>query len=201
MCEDAPLIFCSQVFSHQCIMWAISRVWTQSLLLLPLCHEWEQLHRVHRQLGSCFCSICLRKFHNWIKFDLKKHIYTYILIISATHYVNCYSLTTHHLITTLSVLLSVQMRIHAPLSMRHQHQPIWWLVARDHMSSLCAGDRESASGDAVLESQWGCSSVIQQQNSSQHGDDLRYCSHPPHSSHTHCSFVEWLHTTITRAIL
>ena len=192
MCEDAPLIFCSQVSSHQ---WVISRVWTQSLLLLPLCHEWEQLHRVHRQLGSCFCSICLRKFHNWIKFDLKKHIYTYILIISATHYVNCYSLTTHHLITTLSVLLSVQMRIHAPLSMRHQHQPIWWLVARDHVSSLCAGDRESASGDAVLESTES-SSVKQQQNSSQHGDEVLQS---PTTQFTHT--VEWLHTTVTRAIL
>ena len=158
-------------------MWAINITCMDSAT--ALCHEWEQLHRVHRQLGCCFCSICLCKFNNWIKFDLKKHIYTFILLISATRHMNCYSLTTHHLITTLSVLLSVQMKIHAPLSMfahkklcmLHQHQPIWWLVACDHVSSLCAWDRESASGDAVLESTES-SSVKQQQNSSPHDGEV-----------------------------
>ena len=41
----------------------------------------------------------------------------------------------------------------------------------DHVSSLCAGDRGSASGDAVLESTES-SSVKQQWSSSPHGDEV-----------------------------
>ena len=113
MCEDAPPIFCSQVFSHHSASCELYHVYGFSHCFYFHCamNESNSIACTGSSAAASAPSSCLRKFHNWIKFDLKKHIYiyiyTFILFISATHYVNWYSLTTHHLITTLSVCSTV----------------------------------------------------------------------------------------------
>ena len=136
------------------------------------------------------CPICLRKLHKVIKFDLKDR-YLHLAHqcntlrellqsydTSPDGYPECSTVSTNEDTSTSEhVCRSTSVDLMTGSS--------------DHVSSLCAGDRGSASGDAMLESTES-SSVEQQQNSLPHDGEVLQS---PTTQLTHA--VEWLHTTVT----
>ena len=135
------------------------------------------------------CPICLRKLHKVIKFNLKER-YLHLAHqcntlrellqsydTSPDGYPECSAVSTNDTHTSEHACTSTSVDLVAGSS--------------DHVSSSCAGDRGSSSGDAVLESTES-SSVEQQQNISPYGDEVLQS---PTAQFTHA--VEWLYTTVT----
>ena len=135
------------------------------------------------------CPICLRKLHKVIKFNLKERY------LHLAHQCN----TLRELLQSYNTSPNSYPEC-STVSKKDTHTPEHVCTptsvdlmtgSSDNVSSSCAGDRGSSSGDAVSESTKS-SSVEQQQNSSPHGDEVLQS---PTAQFTHA--VEWLHTTVT----